>query len=253
METPKGNGKIADLPAEHHKLGKLLFCWVTPTSTKILNGLLIVFLLAAFISTAYLVATARATTASIALPWALFVFYLVIWVIARTPTGNPCGVYEKGITDKNQTIFFTSCKLALEATRHLTRVARSGEGVETGSSYEIRIFEDEMDFIIKGWDDEYRNYYIWFRDYLVPLHLKRDKEKLEKGETLTVGQFKISTDGISHAEEGKVSWEESKNFKVQSGEIIVGSLQIPLFVGGAHVLLEILHERAGHSSSNISV
>ena len=243
METPKGNGKIEGMPAEHHKLGKLLFCWLTPSSTKALNTVLILLLVLTITATAYLGLTGYTRRSTLAAPWAVFILYLAIWACARTPSGTPCAVYTEGMTDNSKTIFFSTCKIALEATRHLTRVASPEGSVETGSSYEIRVFEGELDFTIKGWGEEYHNYYLWFRDHLVPRHLERDRNKLEAGETLTVGQFKISKESISHPEEGTVPWRECGNFQLKEGEIIIKNLRIPLFVGGAHVLLELLAEK----------
>ena len=243
MENPKGNGKIEGMPADHHKLGKLLFCWVTPSSTKALNSVLILLLVLAIAATGYLGMTGSLRMGTLAAPWAVFILYLAIWACARTPSGTPCAVYTEGITDNTKTIFFSTCKVALEATRHLTRVASPEGAFETGSSYEVRIFEGEFDFTIKGWGEEYHSYYLWFRDYLVPRHLERDRTKLEAGETLTVGQFKINKEFISHPEDGSVPWKECSNFQLKEGEIIIKNLHIPLFVGGAHVLLELLAEK----------
>lgn len=243
MENPAGNGKIEGMPAEHHKLGKLLFCWVTPSSTKALNLVLILLLVLTILATAYLVLTGSTKGSTLAAPWTVFILYSAIWACARTPSGTPCAVYTEGITDNSKTIFFSTCKVALEATRHLTRVASPEGAVETGSSYEVRVFDGELDFTIKGWGEEYRHYYLWFRDYLVPRHLERDRKKLEAGESLTVGQFKINKESVSHPEEGTASWQECSDFQLKEGEIIIKNMHIPLFVGGAHVLLELLAEK----------
>ena len=243
MNIPSGNGKLEGMPAEHPELGKLLFCWVTPMSTKALNTILALLFILAVITTGYLAATGKFSLSTVAAPWAIFVLYAALWAVARIPSGSPCAVYQEGITGNGKTIFFSTCKVALEATRHLTRVGSPENAIETSASYEIRIFEGELDFTIKGWGEEYGNYYVWFRDYLVPRHLERDRKKLESGETLTVGQFKIDQKGITHSEDGSVTWEECDSFEVKNGEIIVKNLRIPLFVGGAHVLLELLAER----------
>jgi hypothetical protein len=230
VSSPRPEG----LPETHPELGRHLFSWQVPSSTKLLNVGLGVVLGGAILFLAGTALTGTFSSIGAALSLSVVVLYLGVWASANTPAGTECSVYEKGITDGIRTLHFDRCRLGLESTKHFVQASSGGTPLETDQSFEVLLLQDEVNFRIRGSGPNYAAVFDFFRAYVLPSFMARELAHLEQGQEIRCGLLSITSTGIrSQQEEKSASWEEMSKATVESG-------WIRIFASSGEMLFETL-------------
>jgi len=236
---------------EHPQLGRRVFSWSPPWSRRLLNAGLGVALFAALSVAGGLVALTGFGAAKVAAPLSFFFLYLVIWFVVRAPSGTPCAVYRRGISDGRRVLRWRDARVAPEATREFYGLWRSDLVYEHDSRFEILVLGDDGErFVIKGWGAPYDAYWRWFMERVVPGQVERDIAAFEAGEPLRVGQLTVDQQGFSHEQGGRLPWAEVGGSDLEDGQVRVFSrsddspvFEVPMFLSAAHSLRELLERR----------
>lgn len=206
----------AAFPEQHPRLGRRVFFWRVPASTRTLNAVL--YLLAAITAlTLGAAAWGAVGVPGVAASGSALVLFAAVWALAPTPSGTDCGVYQLGITDGVQEVTWSSCRLALEGTRHLTAL-QSGGTLEGTPSFEVLVLGPEGEQLrIKGFGDTYASIFGWFQDHVLPLFMARERARYQAGEEVRCGRLRISQEGISEDEGPSLSWEDLQGVELSAG------------------------------------